>query len=181
MGAKLIKFTIEPFPKTRVIGKSVAVKIDIALEDRTIETLWESMAQDGSLDFLISLPGRTTQNPDTVGWMGDWQPGDPTYTYLAGVLVAPDTPVPGGFVCRDIAACTMAVGWLQGTEGDEGGNIHADASEHINKAMQANGYEYDGSNGLFEMEYYSHERFRIPEQRREHVTLDFYSPCKKAQ
>jgi predicted transcriptional regulator YdeE len=179
MGTKLVKFSVESFPKTRVIGKSVAVKIDIELEDRTIETLWESMMQDGSLNLLTSLPERTTQDPDTVGWMGDWHPGDAVYTYLAGVLVAPGTPVPDGYVYRDIDACEIAVAWLQATEGDEGGNIHADASSHINKAMQEHGYEYDGANGLFEMEYYSHERFRIPEQRGEYVILDFYSPCKK--
>ena len=41
----------------------------------------------------------------------------------------------------------MAVGWLQETDGDEGGNIHANASDHINQAMKANGYAYDGSHG----------------------------------
>ncbi len=180
MGAKLVKFSVESFPHTRVMGKSAAVPTEAAIDDRTIETLWESMAEDGSLDFLLGLPTRITPGPDTVGWMGDWQPGAEFYTYLAGVLVTPDTPAPEGYVYRDIAACEMAVGWLQATEGDEGGNIHAEASYHINKAMQENGYAYDDANGLFEMEYYSHERFRIPEGRGEHVILDFYSPCKKA-
>ena len=181
MGAKLVKFTIEPFPKTRVIGKSVKVKTDIEFGDRTIETLWESITEDGSLDFLMRLPDRTTQSPDTVGWMGDYHPGDATFTYLAGVLVKPDTPAPDGYEYRDIDAGEMAVGWLQETDGDEGGNIHANASEHIAKAVKERGYKYDGSHGYIEMEYYSHERYHIPEQRGEHVILDFYSPCKKAQ
>jgi hypothetical protein len=126
------------------------------------------------------LPARTAQSPDTVGWMGDWHPGAEFYTYLAGVLVAPDTPTPDGYTYRDIAACDMAVGWLQETDDDEGGNIFVNASEHVNNAMKANGFEYDGSHGLFEMEYYSHERFRVPQKRGEKVILDFYSPCKKA-
>lgn len=180
MGAKLVKFSVESFPETRVIGKSAAVKTEAAIDDRTIEELWEGMARDGDLDFLLGLPDRATPSPDTVGWMGDWQPGAETYTYLAGILAQAGAPVPEGYVYRDMAACEMAVGWLQETDGDEGGNIHADASYHINKAMQEHGYEYDGSHGLFEMEYYSHERFRIPEQRGEHVILDFCSPCKKA-
>jgi hypothetical protein len=180
MGAKLIKFSVEAFPRTRVIGKSVAVKSDVGIDDSTITDLLEGMAQDGSLNSLLGLPERTTHSPDTVGWMGDWHPGAETYTYLAGVLVAPDTPAPDGYTYRDIAECEMAVGWLQETDGDEGGNIFVNASEHVNKAMRANGYEYDGSNGLFEMEYYSHERFRVPQKRGEKVILDFYSPCKKS-
>jgi hypothetical protein len=59
--------------------------------------------------------------------------------------------------------------------------MHANASVHISKAVKENGYEYDGSNGYFEMEYYSHVRFRVPEKRGEKVILDFYSPCKKAK
>ena len=180
MGAKLIRFSVEAFPGTRVIGKSVAVKTDVGIDDPTITDLLESMAKDGSTDFLLSLPERMTPSPDTVGWMGDWQPGAETYTYLSGVLVGPDAPVPDGYTYRDIAECDVAVGWLQETDGDEGGNIFVNASEHVNKAMRENGYEYDGSHGLFEMEYYSYERFRIPTQRGEKVTLDFYSPCKKS-
>jgi predicted transcriptional regulator YdeE len=181
MGAKLVKFSVESFPETRVIGKSAVVKTEAAIDDRTIEELWEGMVRDGDLDFLLGLPVRATPSPDTVGWMGDWQPGAETYTYLAGILAQANASVPEGYVYRDIAGCEMAVGWLQEIEGDEGGNIHADASYHINKAMQEHGYEFDGSHGLFEMEYYSHERFRIPEECGEHVILDFYSPCKKAR
>jgi len=181
MGAKLVEFSVESFPKTRVIGKSVTVKTDIEFGDRTIESLWESMAQDGSLDFLTALPEVATPAGDTVGWMGDYHPGDATFTYLAGVLVAPDTPIPAGYVYRDIEACEMAVGWLQETDGDEGGNIHANASEHIGKAVKEHGYEYDGSHSYIEMEYQSYERYHIPEGRGEHVTLDFYSPCKKTE
>ncbi len=180
MGAKVVKFSVEPFPETRVIGKSVAVKTDVGIDDSTITDLLESMAKDGSTDFLLSLPERITSSPDTVGWMGDWQPGAETYTYLSGVLVTPDAPLPDGYTYRDIAACDMAVGWLQETDGEEVGNIFANASEHINQAMRENGYEFDGSHGLFEMEYYSYERFRLPTQRGEKITLDFYSPCKKS-
>lgn len=180
MGAKLVNFYVQSFPKMRVLGKSVRVKLDIGLEDRTIENLWESMADDGNLDILFALPDCLAQTPGTVGWMGDFQPGDEAYTYLAGVLVQPGTAVPDGFVSRDIAPCDMAVAWIQATDSAEGGDMHANASEHMAKAMKQNGYEYDGSNGFFEMEYYSYERLRGREERGEKLILDFYSPCKKA-
>ena len=180
MGSKLVRFSVQSFPGARVLGKSVRVKVDVGLDDRTIQDLWASMANDGSLDIVLALPERLAQTPDTVGWMGDFQPGDDAYTYLAGVLVQPNTTVPDGFVSREIAPCDMAIGWIQGTEGNEGGDMMANASEHVAKAMKENGYEYDGSNGFFELECYSYERFRGPEKRGEKVVLDFHSPCRKA-
>ena len=84
-----------------------------------------------------------------------------------------------GYVYRDIAACEIAYAWIQDTEGSEGGEMHANASGHINQAMAEHGYQYDGSNGFFEIEYYSEERFYKALERGENVILDFYSPCKK--
>jgi len=179
MGSKLINFYVQSFPKMRVLGKTVRVRVDVGLEDRTIQDLWENMKRDGSLAALLALPDRLAQTADTVGWMGDYQPGAEAYTYLAGVLVRPDTAVPDGFEYRDIAACEMAVGWIQGTDDAEGGDMMANASGHLSNAVKEHGYEYDGSHGLFEMEYYSYERFRGPEERGEKMILDFYSPCKK--
>jgi hypothetical protein len=73
----------------------------------------------------------------------------------------------------------MAVSWIQGTEGPEGGDLHTDASAINGQAMAAHGYEYDGSRGLYEMEYQSHERYYTPLERGEQPMLDFYSPCRK--
>ena len=179
MGAKLIKFSVQTFPKSRVIGKSVVMKEPADIEDRTIEDLWERVRQDGSLDFLFNLPHKFSRDRDSVGWMGDFHPGDKVYTYLAGVLFEQDTPVPEGFVYRDIAECEIAHAWIQETEGSEGGDVHTNASEHINKAKTEDGYQFDGSNGFFEMEYYSEERYYKALERGENVILDFYSPCKK--
>lgn len=181
MGSMLVKFDVQEFPKTRVIGKSVIQKLDGGINDNTIQDLWESMVNDGSLDFLLNLPERSSQNLDTVGWMGDFKPGDEEYTYLAGVLVKHSTPVPDGYVYRDIEKCEMAIGWIQETKGNVGGDMHENASEHVSKAMKENGYEYDGSNGFFEMEYYSHDRFRVPKKLGKKIVLDFYSPCKKVK
>lgn len=181
MGSKLTNFYVQSFPKMLVIGKSVPVKMDVGVDDPTITDLLESMKKDGSLDFLLALPGRLTEAADTVGWMGDVQPDGGTYIYLAGVLFQPGTAVPEGYESREIAAAEMAVGWIHGTEGEEGGDMFANASGHLSQAREAHGYEYDGSNGGFEMEYYSYERFRGPFERGEQPVLDFYSPCKKKQ
>ena len=86
LGSKLIKFDVVSFPKARVIGKSVNVNVDIGIDDHTIEDLWASMADDGSLEFLFNLPKHIGEKFDTVGWEGDFKPGDTKYTYLAGRL-----------------------------------------------------------------------------------------------
>ena len=167
------------FPGARVIGKSVRHPIEVAEDDRTAQNLWESMERDGSLAFLLSLPTLATPPGDTVGWQGDWQPGEDAYTYLVGVLVQPGSPVPEGFELRDIAAGELAIGWIQETAGEEGGDMVANASAHVNAAREALGYEFDSSR-MAEMEYYSKERFRDALARGEPPILDMLSPCKKA-
>lgn len=181
MGSKLIAFEISPFSKTRVIGKSVIVKLDNeGSDDPTIPDLWAEMKDDGSLDTLLDLPDRVREDPDTVGWMGEYSQEDQEFTYLAGVLVKHDADVPDGFAYRDIVDCEMAISRIQETDDAEGGNIHGEASSHTAKARTENGYTYDGSMGGFEMEHTSYERCRLPEKRGEKIELDFYSPSRKA-
>ena len=175
MGSKVVNFQVVQFEPARVIGKTVRVATDAGIDDNAITDLWANMAKDGSLDALFALnPSR-----DTAGWMGDFIPGAPQYTYLAGVLIAPDTPVPAGFESRDIEACDMAVASIQRTDDDEGGDMFANGSALTNGAMAERGYEYDPSHGLFEMEVYTHDKFRAPAERGEASILDFCSPCKR--
>jgi hypothetical protein len=184
MGSKLTHFSLETLPALRVIGKTTRVKEPTTLEDPTIEQLWEGMFKDGDLAYLLSLPGRYSASADRVGWMGDFQPGDNAYTYLAGVLFDPSAPVPEGlaargFSTRDIAAGLFATGWVAGDDSDEGGDMMANASGHLSQAREAHGYEYDGSRGFFEMEVYTQQRFDDPLAHGEQPVLDFYSPCIK--
>jgi hypothetical protein len=96
------------------------------------------------------------------------------------VLFKPDTPVPEGYEFRDIHSCELAVAWLEETKTDDGSDLFADASSNLAKIRDEHGYTYDGSHVFFEMEYYSEERFKIPQKEGRNITLDFYSPCKKA-
>ncbi len=179
MGTRLVNFKVEAFPKMRVIGKGIVlVEGGMTLEDTSIEDLWAGMAQDGSLEILNQLPGHVGSQGDRVGWMGDFHPPDMHFTYLAGALFGTDVEAPAGFIHRDIEAGEMAVSWIQGTEGPEGGDLHTDASGINSRAMADHRYEYDGSRGLFEMEYQSYERYYLPLERGEQPMLDFYSPCK---
>ena len=181
MGTKLVHFKVEQFPKMRVIGKGVVLlEGGMSPEDRSIEDLWASMTRDGSFEVLKQLSNHVGQTGDMVGWMGDFHPPDMHFTYLAGALFEAEVEAPEGFICRDIEAGEMAVSSIQATGDPEGGDLHTDASAINGQAMASHGYEYDGSRGLYEMEYQSYDRFYAPLERGEPPTLDFYSPCKKA-
>ncbi len=178
MGAQLIKIEIIDFSKTMVIGKKIREKVDIVSGDFSFENLWKTMNDEGSLNYLQSMHGCITKK-DTIGWMGDFKPGDNEFTYLAGVLASPQTAVPNGFEYRVIESTKMAVAWIKETDDSEGGNIHSNASDLLRNALVKYGYEYDPSNGFYEMEFYSYERFLKPAAEGKPVSLDFYSPCKR--
>jgi len=68
MGSKLVQFAVKHFPKTRVIGKTVKVKVDVGISDPTITDLWEQMKKDGSLAFLYTLPSPFPRRIRSAGW-----------------------------------------------------------------------------------------------------------------
>ena len=179
MGAKVVNFEIVQFSGARIIGKSTRVKEPTTLDDLTVNGLLDMMEKEGHYEFLLNLSNKFKQTSDTVGWQGDYNPGDTSYVYLVGVMFKPDTLVPIGYDYRDIKPCEMAVAWIQESDGDEGGDLFGDASGNLAKVRDEHGYTYDGSNGFFEMEYYSEERFKIPQKQSKGVVLDFYSPCRK--
>ena len=177
--SNLIGLEIRAFPATRVIGKQVTCGLGEDAENPG-PALWDSMFTDGSLEYLMNLPQRATPDRDNVGWMGEYDPASNTYIYIAGILAEAGTPVPSGYVYRDIPACEMAIAWIQGT--DAGHDVYIGAHDHTAKAMQERGYEYDPGAGGFEMEYHSHTRFTIPQARGdEFVVLGYYSPCRKRE
>ncbi len=177
--SKLIGLDIRAFPATRVIGKQVICGLGEDAENPG-PALWDSMMKDGSLEFLMDLPQRATPDKNNVGWMGEYDPTSNTYTYIAGILAESGAPVPSGFIYRDIPACLMAIATIQGTDADH--DVYIGAHDHLAKAIEERGYEYDPSAGGFEMEYHSHTRFTIPAMNgAEFVELDFYSPCRKRE
>jgi len=175
--SKLIGLEIRAFPATRVIGKQVICSLDEGAENPG-PALWEGMFKDGTLEFLLNLPQRSTPDRDNVGWMGGYDPTSNSYKYIAGILAEPGTPVPDGYAYFDIPACLMAIASIQGT--DAGHDVYIGAHDHLARAIEERGYEYDPDAGGFEMEYHSHTRFSIPVERGdEFVVLDYYSPCRK--
>lgn len=177
--SELIKFEVKPFSASRVIGKYAIVSMNEG-EYNPVPDMWERMKQDGSLDYLINHPDKATVEADTIGWMGEYNPESNSFAYIAGVLVKPGITVPDGYVFRDLPACNMGIGWIQGSV--ENGDVFSSAHIHTAKAMEESGYEYDYSAGGFELEYYSWSRFVVPAESGQNIVImDYYSPCKQKQ
>ena len=177
--SKVINFEVRKFPATRLIGKQVIMSMSPGPENPAVD-LWQSMWQDGCMELLKSLPSLSTEDPDVVGWMGDFNLEDNTLVYIAGVLAQKEALVPDGYIYRDLSECDMGIGWIQGRE--DGADLNAGAHDKFSLAMKENGYEFDYSAGAYEMEYYSYKRFGVPRYLGEKLLiLDYYSPCKKIQ
>ncbi len=175
--SKLIRFEVKRFPAVRLIGKSVRMSLNPERDNEAVK-LWSRMWQDGSMDYLGNIPERITEEKDTIGWIGDFDDQSSTCEYIAGVLTKTDTPVPTGYVSRDLPECLMGVGWIQGREDD--GDLYIGAHEHMLQAMTENGYEHDDTAGGYEMQYYSFRRFGVPRYIGEKILImDYYCPCKK--
>lgn len=175
----LTRFETREFPAARVIGKLVVHTI-LPGAQNPVPGLWDAMLRDGSLDSLRKMPELATPEPDSVGWMGEFDPATKRFCYIAGVLTKPGTAVPAGCAFRDLPACLMGVGWIRGR--GEGGDLYDGAHDHTAKAMKEAGYEHDTAAGGYEMEYYSHREFGIPMAKGEQeLVLGYFSPCRKIQ
>ena len=177
--SKLIKFEVKKFPAVRLIGKQVKMSFEPG-GNKAADNLWSSMWQDGSMEFLLNNTERFTAERDTIGWMGDYDFSGSTCTYIAGVLTKAGTPVPAGYVSRDLPECLMGIGWIQGRE--ENADLYANAHEGMMQILKEYGYEYDALAGGYEMQYYSFPRFGVPRYVGEKILiLDYCCPCKKIQ
>lgn len=175
--SKLIRFEVKRFPAVRLIGKMVTMSLDPEGSKAGVN-LWSSMWQDGSMKFLQNHSERFAEEKDTVGWMGEYDLSNYTCVYIAGVLMKAGTPVPEGFISRDLPECLMGIGWIQGRE--ESADLYAGAREHVLHAMKEYGYEYDESAGGYELQYYSFLRFGVPRYIGDKILImDYCCPCKK--
>lgn len=168
--AKLVNFQINELPQMRIIGK--AIYPNPKMEGNAIPAFWGQCFKEGTFDILDRM-NEYHIDSSYVGWMGDWN-NDGSFTYLCGMLMKPDTPVPGGFVYRDVPASTTAVGWIQGPEKD----TYPVAHELTQKALQEQGYVTD-EDVPWCMELYNCPRFTQPMENGD-IILDYYIPCKTA-
>lgn len=170
MGNK-ISFEVQNFNAVRFIGKEVIVG-----KKNSVPELWERILNDGTNEFLQSLPERVSPFGDTIGWMGDYNPQTKEFIYIAGIFTEPETIVPNGFSYRDIPDCLMGIGLIQGNTS----NLEKGAHVKTEKIMRENGYIPDYSIVGISMEYYSYDKYaKVTEDGINIFTFGYYLPCKK--
>ena len=98
-------FGIFHLPQARVIGKEVRNGGSIG---NTAPALWNAVFSSGDAEILRTLPHILKDS--LYGWTCDYDPQTDTFNYMVCALTPADTPMPAGFVYRDIPETLCAKG-----------------------------------------------------------------------
>ena len=129
METKLERIEFINIPNVRIIGREITVR-----SKKDTPALWEQVIHDGTINMLRKFPRAISDC--IIGWMGD--ANGKTYNLIAGVIAEENTPVPDGMQYRDLPACDVAKGFLNG---------HKNAHNLTVKEIVANGFQPDYSFG----------------------------------
>lgn len=168
--AKLAKIEFVEFGPYKIVGKQIRTKP----MTNDIPRLWGQRFSDGTYETLLKMKEFIPMDiaDDYVGYVRDLHP-DGTFTYLVGMLMETNTPVPNGFTAYDIPSCTIAKAWIQGEEYE----IYSGAHSLTVDGMIQNGYKVDWEH-YFKCEVYTDSRFGIPQNNGDKIIiLDVYIPC----
>ncbi|MDF2937707.1 MAG: hypothetical protein K0Q90_3080 [Paenibacillaceae bacterium] len=151
-------------PAARMIGMEVVN----GGGNNPVPALWEAIFSQNKLAALHPAQALLELY---VGWMGEYEPADQTFTYIAGYLMPAGTGVPDGFTYRDIPACRIGLGTINGDFANGGvfAHSHKMTVEGITKA----GYEPDYSFGWSAEAYPKDLSFEASEG-----TIHYICPCK---
>ncbi len=99
-------FELFHLSKARVIGMEIRSGGSMG---NTAPVVWKKVFQNGAFDILKSLP--QVLNNSFYGWTCDHDAESDTFSYIVCVLTPAGTPVPEGFVYRDIpeTICTKGL------------------------------------------------------------------------
>lgn len=104
--ANINEVEICEMPKVRVIGK--LVKCFGPDRNKLPALLWDKCVNNGIIEILSKLPNEI---PNTLlGWTGDYNSEDESYSYIVGVMTPADTPVSSMFEFRDLPSSLVAKG-----------------------------------------------------------------------
>lgn len=155
MTGQVSEFEIVAFPRSRVIG----VHVRVTPGANPVPATWERVHKSAD---LAALPNRLFPQA-FVGWMGDYNPSDRSFSYVAGILCSAEQQPCDGMRAVDIPACTLAISTIPA--GPRGG--HQASAQAYTEA----GYRADGSLP-FEMEWF--------EGTKERGVFRYCSPVTKA-
>lgn len=98
-------FEVFYLPKARIIGKEVRNGGSMG---NTAPSLWKEVFETGVSDVLLALPH--VLKASLYGWTCDYDAETDTFSYIVCALTLADTPIPEGFVFKDIPETICAKG-----------------------------------------------------------------------
>lgn len=167
MAAELVECKVVNMPAMKLVGKEIRCTMGHP-QGNPIPAFWGRCFAEGLFAKLQQIPHGLYPQA-FIGWMGRFTPADQTWSYIVGMLFAPEATVPEGLEVQDIPATTCAVGTMQGTEPE----IFMQAHDKLNAEMKARNLTPDSAAG-FAMEWYD-ERYNPQEQQR---IIDYYEPIQ---
>ncbi|MCE7986971.1 MAG: AraC family transcriptional regulator [Caldilinea sp. CFX5] len=169
MSASLTNFKIVDLPAFHVVGKEIRCIMGHP-SGNPIPALWAQCFKDGTMATLDHLPGRIFT--DTyVGWMGQFDPRDNTFSYVVGVATGADAATPETMTAIEMPAARFAVATVTGDEPD----IYVQAHDLLDREVKAQQLAFNERMGCC-MEWYD-ERFHP--QNPGAFTIDYYEPVTK--
>lgn len=161
--AALGKMEFFNLPPLRMIGKEVSHGYDCG---NPVPELWEKCLREETLKILETL---SPEIDYYIGWMGDYNSETKQFAYIAGYFMPANTPVPEGFQYRDLSACMVGMGYINGRFENVFPRLHDMTVDGI----QAHGYSPDYSQSWSAEVYPKDLSFEANEG-----TINFICPCK---
>jgi AraC family transcriptional regulator len=152
-------------PEVRMIG----IKVINGGGKNPVPALWDKCFRENAFHVL----DLTKPIVDYwVGWMGEYNQDNGTWTYIAGLMMPFGTPVPEGFDYRDLQQCTIGNGYINGNFAN--GDVFRHSHELTVDGIIKNGYEPDYSYGWSAEAYAKDLSFDAEEG-----TINYFCPCKE--
>ena len=165
MSASLTNFKIVDLPAFHVVGKKICCQMGHP-SGNPIPAFWAQCFQDGTMAALEHLPGRLFTNT-YVGWMGQFNPSDNTFSYVVGIVTDANTATPEAMTAIEMPAACFAVATVAGDEPD----IYIQAHDLLAGEVKARQLAFNERMGCA-MEWYD-ERFQ---PQKGAFTIDYYEP-----
>ena len=165
---ELVNFSVEKMPAMKVVGREIRPRM--GADENPIPAFWQQCFQDNTFEKIEALDAPALDGA-YVGFMTEYSKDDGTFTYICGIFMKPDCPVPEGFVSRDVATADVAVGWVRGPEFAIYPVAHTLTQEALIKAKRKPDEKADWC-----AEVYNCPRFTTKQENGD-VILDYYIPC----
>ena len=167
---KLVKFDIRDMPDILLVGKDIRHSMAEQMKgNNPLPGFWDKCFTE---DVFKALEAQANYVFDDayVGVMADWATGDGCFSYIVGMLMKPGAQVPSGYICRELKAEKVGIGWIQGKDVSD---VCSNAHELTEQRLKSDGHSC--ANMAWCMELYNCPRFTTPDENGE-IILDYYIP-----